>query len=92
MADRATSQARIVTKDGRPCLSTIKRESAPTRELAQRLSGTDEVLLLWHPAIEALRKRDASCNELESNRLELAGQQQQLSLALIDRYLRRAHR
>jgi len=21
----------------------------PTRELAQRLSGTDEVLLLWHP-------------------------------------------
>ena len=24
----------------------------PTRELAQRLSGTVEVLLLWHPAIE----------------------------------------
>jgi hypothetical protein len=23
--------------------------SAPARELAQRLSGTDEVLLLWHP-------------------------------------------
>jgi hypothetical protein len=23
--------------------------SAPTRELAQRLSGADEVLLLWHP-------------------------------------------
>jgi len=25
---------------------------APARELAQRLSGTAEVLLLWHPAIE----------------------------------------
>jgi hypothetical protein len=23
--------------------------SAPARELAQRLSGADEVLLLWHP-------------------------------------------
>jgi hypothetical protein len=23
--------------------------SAPPRELAQRLSGTDEVLLLWYP-------------------------------------------
>ncbi len=26
--------------------------TAPTRELAQRLSGTVEVLLLWHPEIE----------------------------------------
>lgn len=26
--------------------------SAPTRELAQRLSGADEVLLLWHPEID----------------------------------------
>jgi hypothetical protein len=26
--------------------------SAPTRELAQRLSGTVEVLLLWHPQID----------------------------------------
>jgi hypothetical protein len=26
--------------------------TAPIRELAQRLSGTDEILLLWHPAIE----------------------------------------
>jgi len=24
----------------------------PTRELAQRVSGTDEILLLWHPEIE----------------------------------------
>jgi hypothetical protein len=28
--------------------------SAPTRELAQRLSGTAEVLLLWHPEIDRL--------------------------------------
>lgn len=26
--------------------------SAPARELARRLSGTDEVLLLWHPDSE----------------------------------------
>jgi hypothetical protein len=26
--------------------------SAPVRELAQRVSGTDEVLLLWHPDSE----------------------------------------
>ena len=30
-------------------LAAGKRLSAPTRELAQRLSGADEVLLLWHP-------------------------------------------
>jgi hypothetical protein len=28
--------------------------SAPTRELAQRLSGTTEVLLLWHPEVDRL--------------------------------------
>jgi hypothetical protein len=28
--------------------------SAPARELAQRRSGTDEILLLWHPDSERL--------------------------------------
>ena len=37
MADRAAS------------LAAGERTRAPTRELAQRRSGGDEVLLLWHP-------------------------------------------
>ena len=39
---------------------------------------------------QSLRERAADGHELESNRLELAGLQRQLSLALIDRCLRHA--
>ena len=39
--------------------------NAPARELAQRLSGTDEVLLLWHPETEQveLSVRDVETGE-----------------------------
>jgi hypothetical protein len=30
----------------------VAERNAPTRELAQRLSGADEVLLLWRPEID----------------------------------------
>jgi hypothetical protein len=39
---------------------------------------------------QALHDRNAGRDELESNRLELAGRQRELSRALIDRHLRRA--
>jgi hypothetical protein len=30
-------------------IEASEQMTAPARELAQRLSGTDEILLLWHP-------------------------------------------
>ena len=47
-----------------------------------------EALLVLVAARQALHAHNASRDELESNRLELVSQQQQLSHALIDRYLR----
>ncbi len=42
---------RNITPDGPPP-ATGARVTPQTRELAQRLSGTDEILLLWHPEVE----------------------------------------
>jgi hypothetical protein len=46
-----------------------------------------EALLVLVAARQALHAHHANRGELESNRLELVSRQQQLSHALIDRYL-----
>ena len=49
MVDRAPEPARLVGNgDGSPS-PTVQRVGARTRELAERRSGSVEVLLLWHP-------------------------------------------
>jgi hypothetical protein len=52
MTDGATTPTRVVANDGGPSLARDEYVSAPTRELARRLSGTNEVLLLWHPEVD----------------------------------------
>ncbi len=49
MTDRAASPVRTLASDDGPPAARGEWMSAPTRELAQRRSGTVEVLLLWHP-------------------------------------------
>jgi len=52
MTDRAANPAPALTKGEGLSLTTGESLRPPTRELAQRLSGKDEVLLLWHPEID----------------------------------------
>ena len=47
-----------------------------------------EAVLMLVALRQALHARNASPDQLESNRLELVSRQRQLSHALIDRYLR----
>jgi hypothetical protein len=44
----------------------------PSRELAQRLSGTDEVRLLWHPGSEQLELSVRNRETGESFHLDVA--------------------
>jgi hypothetical protein len=49
VANNTLEPARAVASGDGPSPVTADLVSAPPRELAQRLSGTTEVLLLWHP-------------------------------------------
>jgi len=52
VADSAASPPPAVANDDGPSPATQEHVSTQTRELAQRLSGTVEVLLLWRPQID----------------------------------------
>jgi hypothetical protein len=56
------------------------------------VEGLQDELRVLVAERQALRERDAGRDELESNRLELAQRQRQLSHALIRRHLRDAGR
>ena len=57
MTERAANPAQALAKGDGLSFPTAERLRPPTRERAQRLSGKDDVLLLWH---------------LETNRVELS--------------------
>jgi hypothetical protein len=56
------------------------------------VEGVQEELRVLVAERQAMREREAGRDELESNRLELARRQRQLSHALIGRHLRDAGR
>jgi hypothetical protein len=47
-------------------------KSAPARELARRLSGTDEVLLLWHPVTDRVHLCVRDLESLVGFQIEVA--------------------
>ena len=73
MTDRASSPTDAVANHDRPSSAMRKRgSSAPTRELAQRLSGPDEVLLLWHPEIDRVELSVSDVTTGEGFHIEVA--------------------
>jgi hypothetical protein len=60
----------MMARDVRPVMS--ERASAPTRELDRRLSGTDEVLLLWHPEIDLVELSVSDVTTGEGFHIEVA--------------------
>jgi hypothetical protein len=72
MTDRATTPTEAVANDDGQAPGIDKRGSAPTRELAQRRSGTDEVLLLWHPEIDRVELSVTDVTTGEGVHIEVA--------------------
>jgi hypothetical protein len=52
VSERTASLARAVATGDGPSPGTSEGTSVASRELAQRLSGTVEVLLLWFPEVD----------------------------------------
>ena len=52
MSDGVDSPIRPIANDNRPSDATSDCARGQTRELARRLSGTLEVLLLWRPEVD----------------------------------------
>jgi hypothetical protein len=50
----------------------MKHTLTPTRELAHRLSGTDEVLLVWHPEIDRVELSVSDVTTGEGFQIEVA--------------------
>ena len=72
MTERAASAAQAVANDDGQSPAMDKRRCQPARELAQRLSGTDEVLLLWHPEIDRVELSVSDVATGEGFHIEIA--------------------
>lgn len=58
--------------DGASGSATSECLSTSTRELAQRLTGQDEVVLLWHPGIDSVELRVSDLTTGEGFHIEVS--------------------